>query len=190
MAIDTAGAKTWYVYMLCDPDTNEPFYVGKGSGDRMDIHESNHYRNHDTNRAKQACIKAIHAKGKSVAKRKMAEFDNELDAFVYEFATIAAYSVQLTNMSCISPTRKRANREETHEEAVVASLPVQEEEPIRVSWLEIGSILDLNDVSKLLSLKKDIVIQLIRAGKLAGFKLGGKWRFRRTTVEQYKSVAC
>jgi hypothetical protein len=29
----------WYVYELIDPRTNRPFYVGKGSGNRIDHHE-------------------------------------------------------------------------------------------------------------------------------------------------------
>ena len=34
----SAGQKTWYVSFLCDPDTQVPFYIGKGTGNRAEQH--------------------------------------------------------------------------------------------------------------------------------------------------------
>ena len=49
-------AKRYYVYGLIDPKTKEPFYVGKGKGDRALHHLS---ENENINEAKQRRIKEI-----------------------------------------------------------------------------------------------------------------------------------
>lgn len=40
----------YYVYLLIDPRTSQPFYVGKGCDDRMLIHEQEVVRNYNTKR--------------------------------------------------------------------------------------------------------------------------------------------
>ena len=85
----------WYVYILCDPDTEIPFYVGKGTGNRMDYHE---LLRPDGNIAKQDAIRCIQAKGKQVLKKKIAEFTDEQEAYIYERETIALYRETLTNI--------------------------------------------------------------------------------------------
>src|SRR5690348_13532300 len=90
--------KTWYVYMLCDPDTEEPFYIGKGKGDRMHYHERTLNNKCDTNTAKKEAIRKILAQGKQVLKKKVAEFDDQSEAYAYEVALIRQYRDQLTNI--------------------------------------------------------------------------------------------
>src|SRR5215469_4078219 len=92
--------KTWYVYFLCDPDTEIPFYVGKGTGDRIDDHER--FVNsswHALNEKKKLVIRQILANGKHVLKKKVAEFTSERDAYIYEWAMIGLFHEHLTNIS-------------------------------------------------------------------------------------------
>lgn len=80
--------KTWYVYLLCDPDTEVPFYVGKGTDTRIDQHERFLDAHWDWNEAKKNKIRQIQSQGKQVLKKIVAEFETEQDAFVYEWALI------------------------------------------------------------------------------------------------------
>src|SRR5258708_68499 len=98
--VNKEPAKTWYVYLLCDPDTEIPFYVGKGTGDRIDDHERFvNSRWHAVNKKKNDIIRRIHAEGKRVLKKKIAEFDVEKDAYIYELAMINLFHEHIVNMS-------------------------------------------------------------------------------------------
>src|SRR5437762_3161393 len=88
----------WYVYMLCDPDTEIPFYIGKGSGERINQHEHLLDAYYDWNVAKKRKIRQIHAQGKQVLKKIVAEFENERDAYIYEWGLITLYQEHLTNI--------------------------------------------------------------------------------------------
>src|SRR5215467_8598391 len=88
----------WYVYLLCDPDTGVPFYVGKGTGDRAQQHARYAESPYEPNEAKKSVIRRIMVEGKQVLIKKIAEFKNEEDAYIYEQATINAYFGDLTNM--------------------------------------------------------------------------------------------
>lgn len=92
------SVKKWYVYLLCDPDTEVPFYVGKGKGKRMNAHEDA-LSLADANEAKKETIRRILAQGKKVLKKKVAEFDHEQDALIYEMAMIGLYANSLTNVA-------------------------------------------------------------------------------------------
>ncbi len=68
------------------PDTEVPFYMGKGTGDRINSHER--YMDTDSNEAKKRIIHKLHAEDKQVLKKKVAEFTSELGAFIYEWCLI------------------------------------------------------------------------------------------------------
>lgn len=89
--------KKWYTYLLCYPDSEEPFYAGKGTGNRMLVHEMMLDNPLDTNEEKKEIIRGILAQGKQVFKKKVAEFDNEIDAYAHEIELIKLYRPQLTN---------------------------------------------------------------------------------------------
>ena len=46
-------------------------------------------------------------------------------------------------------------------------------------------ILDANEVAKLLKLNEQTVKRLANRGEIPGFKIGGRWRFRREAIEEY-----
>jgi len=46
-------------------------------------------------------------------------------------------------------------------------------------------ILDADEVAKLLKLNEQTVKRLANRGELPGFKIGGRWRFRREAIEEY-----
>lgn len=91
-------AKKWYVYLLCDPDTERPFYVGKGTGNRIDQHEQDLDNNFLGNPTKKWVIRNILAQGKQVLKKKVAEFDSEREAYMHERELISFYGPQITNI--------------------------------------------------------------------------------------------
>lgn len=74
-----------YVYTHAYPD-GTVFYVGKGTGDRIYQHVSEARRGVDS--LKCEIIRSILAKGEKVLREKVAEFDNEQDAFIYEWGLI------------------------------------------------------------------------------------------------------
>lgn len=97
MTTSAIATKRWYVYLLCDPDTEQPFYVGKGTRDRMYSHER--LKTGDQhNKEKRQIIQDIIERGKQVLVKKIAEFDDEHDAYVYEFSLICLYAQSLSNM--------------------------------------------------------------------------------------------
>ncbi|WP_040443196.1 helix-turn-helix domain-containing protein [Ktedonobacter racemifer] len=49
----------------------------------------------------------------------------------------------------------------------------------------IDDILDADEVAKLLKLNEQTVKRLANRGELPGFKIGGRWRFRREAIEEY-----
>ena len=61
--VQTCALPIYYVYGLIDPKTKEPFYVGKGKGDRALHHLS---ENENINEAKQRRIKEIENSGQNV----------------------------------------------------------------------------------------------------------------------------
>ena len=48
-----------------------------------------------------------------------------------------------------------------------------------------NDILDADEVAKLLRLNEQTVKRLANRGELPGFKVGGRWRFKRQDIEDY-----
>jgi len=46
-------------------------------------------------------------------------------------------------------------------------------------------IMDADEVARLLKLNEQTVKRLANRGELPGFKIGGRWRFRREAIEEY-----
>lgn len=89
----------FYTYELRDPRTHIPFYVGKGSGDRIHIHE-NSVKNWTTVPMKTHNphlfnkIKKLLAEGVSVEAVKVFETSSEQEAFEKERELISLYRLQ------------------------------------------------------------------------------------------------
>jgi len=84
----------WYVYTLTDPRNGEIFYVGKGTGDRMESHGT---PNDDTNSAKRTRLRDL---GERVIRTKVAEFWDEAAALACESQWIEDHRTTLTNVGC------------------------------------------------------------------------------------------
>lgn len=106
--------KTWYVYLLCDPDTDLPFYVGKGKGDRAFNHEKSVNSPNETNEAKKQVIRSILARSKHVLVKKVAYFDHEHEAYRYELDLIKQYREHLTNIRPGGPVSRSGNPYTVH----------------------------------------------------------------------------
>ncbi len=48
-----------------------------------------------------------------------------------------------------------------------------------------NDILDAEEVAKFLRLNEQTVKRLANRGELPGFKVGGRWRFKRQDIENY-----
>lgn len=85
----------WYVYELVDPRDNSVFYVGKGSGNRIDAHEYEARKgvcSYKCNKIRQLWLENL-----TVLKRKVAYFWDEKAAYQHEAERIAQYP-DLTNV--------------------------------------------------------------------------------------------
>jgi len=97
--------QNYYVYTLSKPN-GEVFYVGKGQiytsiSDRIDDHERQAKGGQlASNKRKIAVIQEIWASKQEVIKTKVAFFDSELDAYIYEWGLInvTCWAESLTNM--------------------------------------------------------------------------------------------
>lgn len=94
----TAKQQRFYVYLLIDPRTKAPFYVGKGCGKRAYSHERQAKRHLVDNAPKYAAIKSIHDAGLCVVVEMVCQGLTEQEAFRIERAKIAELS-GLTNIS-------------------------------------------------------------------------------------------
>lgn len=89
----------WYVYELVDSRSGEVFYVGKGTGRRIDAHEQEAIRKPEVCSRKLNKIRDILNCGASVEKRKVAFFWDEQAAYDHETDVIDEYGLSsLTNV--------------------------------------------------------------------------------------------
>jgi hypothetical protein len=72
----------YYVYQLKDPNTNLPFYIGKGSGDRAWLH--NEFKDGNNNPYKDRYIKKLHQAGVEPIVDIIKYFIDEISAYEYE----------------------------------------------------------------------------------------------------------
>lgn len=84
----------FYVYTLVDPRDGATFYIGKGSGRRINQHELDARRGKRSEKCDR--IRAIEAAGLAVVKTKVQTFAAERDAYAYE-AMLIRTTAGLTN---------------------------------------------------------------------------------------------
>lgn len=94
----------WYVYKLIDPRDNQTFYIGKGSGNRIDAHEIQARRGVCSDKC--STIRDIESAGCSVLKEKVKFFSNEQEAYDFEYSLIADNFETLTNIYCFNQTAR------------------------------------------------------------------------------------
>ena len=80
----------FYVYIYYHPETDLPFYVGKGTGNRLYVHLQESYQTTE-NKKKYAVIENLRRKGLEPRIEKIAEFEEEKAAYDLEAMLIAKY---------------------------------------------------------------------------------------------------
>ena len=92
----------YYVYGLIDPRTNQIFYIGKGTGNRVFEHEKESMNSLNSGKLKLKIISEINALGLDVKKIIINSNLTETEAFEEEAALINAFNyvsgVELTNI--------------------------------------------------------------------------------------------
>lgn len=90
--------KPYYVYELIDPRTNLPFYIGKGTGNRINHHEKE--ARQGVAHPKCEVINDIKANGLEVVKNIIKYFVDEEDAYKFERKHIDKIGLdKLTNLA-------------------------------------------------------------------------------------------
>lgn len=82
------STRRFYVYILARPN-GKPFYVGKGSGDRVFMHDTEARTGHRCYKCN--IIRKIWKSGGEVQRYMMLETDDEQEALAYEVELIALY---------------------------------------------------------------------------------------------------
>lgn len=89
----------YYVYLLIDPRDGQPFYVGKGKGNRAQQHEKDARAGRIVNAAKCARILEIESLGMAVECSYVRTGLTEREAFDLERRMIAYHKPTLTNIA-------------------------------------------------------------------------------------------
>ena len=85
----------YYVYKLINPVTNQPFYIGKGTGNRAWTHSR--FKDGNKNVYKDRYIKKLHAEGLDPVVEIVKYFETETEA--YEFEEQLTESIGLHNLT-------------------------------------------------------------------------------------------
>lgn len=97
-------SNNYYVYLLVNPVTLQPFYVGKGTGDRAWKHISlrNNIKIYNTNPHKNNTINKIVNGGHAVVIRVVDTCNTEEEAFDIEQLLISLYGRRCNNTGCLT----------------------------------------------------------------------------------------
>jgi excisionase family DNA binding protein len=170
--------KTWYVYALVRPDTDEIFYIGKGSVhvggvDRIDNHEEEARKG--VRSRKCDIIRELWARGIQVQKWKLYETDSEADALQYERTLITFMNAngKLTNIrNGATYNREYRNQEEETRAGRTGKRRAEQ-------WLS------ANQAGNLLGVRGQTVIRMVEKREITGYRVGNVWRFKRSDIAAY-----
>lgn len=82
------ASRRFYVYILCRPN-GKPFYVGKGTGDRINDHDGEARSGHRCHKCN--IIRKIWRQGGQIQRYILLETDDEHEALAYEVEVIALH---------------------------------------------------------------------------------------------------
>ena len=110
----------YYVYQLIHPKTNEPFYIGKGTGDRAYTH--NEFKDGNDNTYKDRVIQKLHKEGLEPIVDIVKHFEKEQEAYEYEEALTESIGLDnLTNMVIGARPPSQTGRKKSPETLAKAS---------------------------------------------------------------------
>ena len=131
----------FYVYELKDPRDDSVFYVGKGQRMRAWQHAADVRKERGSNDRKLSRIRDIHAAGFEPIVRKVAEYDDEADAFAHEADLIASTS-GLTNILASgggwSITPEEAERRAEERATRIADRKLAASKAWLTNWLKVA----------------------------------------------------
>ena len=157
----------YYVYTLARPN-GEVFYVGKGTGNRIDLHEHEARLGYRTRKCD--IIREIWRSGGQVVKSKVYETTVERDAFLYEWTLI----------NLVYGREYLANQSGGHLYTSPAVEPLLEEQG--------DAYLTFEETLKYLGVTRDTLDRYAKAGRLTKYRRGLARRvyFKQSELDRLK----